>query len=387
MRDNQFKKMIVRTDFAEFFGGVHPLELESGEKLSNVRVAYQTYGELNNEGTNAILICHALTGNAHAAGIIEEEEFDKFSQPDLVNKYFNMVRGKPGWWDEVIGPGKIFDTQKYFVICSNVLGSCYGTSGPVSFNPKSSKTYQSNFPQVTVRDMVAVQKQLIDKLGVNELFTVTGGSLGGMQVLEWAVMYPDLVRSIIPIATSAVHSAWAIGVGEIERNAIKNDPLWDGGNYVEQPQKGLALARKIAMLTYRTMPSIEKKFARELTQGTDIFNKSNKFQIENYLDYQGEKLVKRFDANTYITLTEVMDKHDLGLNRGDIKDVLNSIKAKTLSIGIDSDLLYPVNEQKFIADNIKNAIYAEINSIHGHDAFLIEFEQLNKIIGDFFKKL
>ena len=387
MQVNQLTQLKVKTNFAEFFSEVHPLNLECGKTLTNVRVAYQTYGTLNNEGTNAVLICHALTGNAHAAGIIDEEEFDNFSKPDLLNRYYKMFKGKPGWWDEIIGPGKVFDTNKYFVVSSNILGSCYGTTGHVSLNPQNNKPYQADFPKVTVRDIVKVQKKLLDGLGVNKLVTISGGSLGGMQVLEWAVMFPGFVQSIIPIATSAKHSAWAIGIGEIERQAITNDPEWNNGFYETQPGKGLALARKIAMLTYRTMLSLEEKFARQLTDSENFFDEKNNFQINSYLDYQGEKLVNRFDANTYITLANIMDYHDISFNRGNIDDVLKSIKAKTLSIGIDSDLLYPVEEQKFIAEKITDAKYAEIKSIHGHDAFLIEFEQLNKIIGDFLNEI
>lgn len=387
MQTNQLEKMIVKTNFTELFSEVRPLNMECGQTLSNVRVAYQTYGTLNDEGTNAILICHALTGNAHAAGYIEDEEFDRNSEPDLINKYYKMFKDRPGWWDAVIGPGKVFDTDNNFIICSNVLGSCYGTTGPVSINPQNNKPYQADFPKITVRDIVKVQKELLDKLGVSRLKTISGGSLGGMQVLEWAIMHPDFVESIIPIATSAKHSAWAIGIGEIERRAITNDPEWNNGYYREQPAKGLALARKIAMLTYRTMPSMEEKFARQLTESNDFFDGKNKFQINNYLEYQGDKLVKRFDANTYIKLADIMDYHDISFKRGNITDILKTIKAKTLSIGIDSDLLYPVEEQKFIAENIVNAEYNEIRSVHGHDAFLIEFEQLNTIIGDFLKGL
>ena len=369
------------TKFAELFDEKNPLILESGEKLDHIRAAYQTYGNLNPEGTNAMNICHALTGNAHAAGILNVEESDTYSNPDLLKKYSQMYKDKPGWWDPLIGKGRALDTKKYFVICSNVLGSCYGTTGPVSIEPKSEKPFQSNFPAITVRDMVKVQKALIDFLGVNKLKTVVGGSLGGMQALEWAILYPEIVESIIPIGASAKHSAWAIGIEETERLAIKNDPDWNDGFYSEQPKNGLSLARQIAMLSYRSFPSFEEKFGREKVDDTE------EFQVSRYLNYQGQKLVERFDANTYLTLSDAMDRHDFGYNRGKIEEVLGSIKAKTLTIGISSDILYPTQEQKFITENIPGAKFAEINSLHGHDAFLIEFEKLTEIISEFLQDI
>lgn len=370
-----------KTRFAEFFTSDNPLILDNGENLKEVKVAYQTYGSLNNEGTNAILICHALTGNSHAAGILSSEESDPNSHPDLLKKYSKMFSGKPGWWDSVIGPGKVFDTTKYFVICSNILGSCYGTTGPVSINKKTDKPYQSDFPKITVRDIVKVQKALLDFLGVNTLKAITGGSLGGMQALEWGIMYPEIVESIIPIGTSAKHSAWAMGLSEAGRLAIKNDPDWQNGFYKKQPVNGLSLARQIAMISYRSFFSFEEKFGREKV------NKSEIFQVMSYLDYQGKKLVERFDANTYLLLADVMDCHDIGLNRDKVENVLKGIKPRTLAIGISSDVLYPTVEQKFLAEHIPNAKYAEINSHHGHDAFLIEFDQLNKIISEFLRSV
>jgi homoserine O-acetyltransferase len=311
------------------------------------------------------------------AGVLSIEESDANSNPDLLNKYSKLFKGKPGWWDPLIGPGKVFDTNNYFVICSNILGSCYGTTGPVSINPQTSRPYQASFPSVTVRDMIKVQKELIDYLGVNKLKTVTGGSLGGMQSLEWGVMHPEIVESIIPIGASAKHSAWAIGLGELERQAIKNDPDWANGYYDKQPVRGLSLARQIAMVSYRSFQSFDTKFGRDKENNDDLY------RVISYLTYQGHKLVDRFDANTYVLLANAMDHHDIGFKRDKVENVLRAIKVKTLAIGISSDILYPTAEQKFLVRHIPESKYAEIDSPHGHDAFLIEFDQLTRIISEF----
>ena len=263
------------------------------------------------------------------------------------------------------------------MVCSNVLGGCYGSTGPSSINPKTGKPYHLSFPRYTIRDMVSAQYRLTKKLGISSWKSAIGGSMGGMQVLEWAATYPERVRSIIPIGIGARHSAWAIGLNEVARRAITSDPMWQKGNYEpdNQPEAGLGLARAIAMLSYRSMDSLEAKFGRERVNDTrNILGVS--FQIESYLEYQGVKLVKRFDANTYLYITRAMDDYDLSEGRGRISEVLSAIKIPALCIGINSDVLYFESEVKQLAKYMLNAQYITLNSPHGHDAFLIEFPQL-----------
>ncbi len=363
------------------FSPERPFVLDSGRTLAPVTVAYEAYGSLNAGGDNAVLVCHALTGNAHAGG---------FASADPRTA---------GWWEPLIGPGRGLDTTRYFVLCSNFLGSCYGTTGPTSLNPSTGNPYGPDFPQMTVRDMVRLQKALLDHLGVKSLRTVIGGSLGGMQVLEWGVMYPEHVRSICPIATAAQHSPWCIGLNDIARQAIMNDPAWRGGRYDQsaQPRAGLSLARQVAMMSYRSDVSFLARFGRERqvsavsglkTAGgggaqeapsrpdNPRFDFTNPYQVESYLRYQGDKLVNRFDANTYIAITRAMDLHDVASGRGDARGVMGGLSMPALCIGITSDVLYPVHEQKTIAEMIPQSTYREISSPHGHDAFLIEYDQV-----------
>ncbi|GAB6281932.1 MAG: homoserine O-acetyltransferase [Ignavibacterium sp.] len=376
-------KILAKTQFIKLFDENNPFILENGEKLFTVEVAYQTYGELNSDRTNAILLCHALTGSANAAGLISKDELLNSQNHKFLFQYNEMNFGKIGWWNDLVGPNKTFDTNKYFVVCSNFLGGCYGTTGPTSINTKTNKIYGLDFPSYSIRDMVKLQSHLIKYLGINKLKTIAGGSLGGMQVLEWAIMFPDIVESIIPIATAAKHSDWAIGFNKLARQAIFNDPKWNNGKYESQPNDGLSLARMIAMTSYRSFKNFNLKFQNEVLPSQNGKFQRDKYQVENYLNYQGDKLVKRFDANTYLYITYAIDQHNVGRDRARIEDVLGNIKIPSLNIGISSDTLYPAEEQKEIASKIPNAKYFEIESIYGHDAFLIEFQQLNKIISEF----
>ena len=347
--------------------------MDSGAVLPSLEIAYTTLGTLNSDGTNAILVCHALTGSAHAADA-------PLPNGETIS----------GWFNGMIGPGKGLDTRRFFLVSSNIIGSCYGTTGPASLDPVTGVPYRMSFPQMTVRDMVRAQKLLLDHLGVNRIVTIIGGSLGGMQALEWAAMYPGMVESVIPIATSARHSAWCIGISETQRLAIMSDPAWHGGDYDEQPARGLAIARSIAMIWYRSRVSFGERFGRRPGGGGDarirLFNELPlTYAVESYLRYQGQKLVDRFDANTYISLTRAMDLHDLGEGRGPLEDVLGSLRARLLSIGVSSDILYPPDEQRAIAASVPGGEYIEIDSPHGHDAFLIEFETMNGILRHFLR--
>ena len=348
-----------------------PIELDSGKILEEVTVAYETYGELNKEKSNAILICHALTGDAHAAG-------------------WHVGAKKPGWWEIVIGPGKALDSEKYFIICSNVLGGCKGTTGPSSINPETGKEYGLDFPVITISDMVNVQKKLVESFGINQLYAIIGGSMGGMQVLEWMVSYPKMMKKAIPIATAAMSYPQQIAFNAVGRQSIFSDPNWNGGNYYESgeiPRNGLSIARMIAHITYLSDESMDIKFGRGLQDKDEIsYDFTVDFQVESYLKYQGESFVKRFDANSYLYITKAVDLFDLSVNDS-LVDGFKDVEAKVEVISVDTDWLYPTEQSTEILTalnaNDVEASFSEIKSNYGHDAFLLEKGQLNYIFANF----
>ncbi len=350
-----------------------PFHLECGRTLKNVCVAYETYGTLNAERNNAILVIHALTGDAHAAGF--HSPGDK----------------KTGWWDSMIGPGKAFDTTHYFVICSNNLGGCMGTTGPGSINPDTGKPYGMDFPPFTMTDIVNLQKKLVDYLGITKLVTVVGGSMGGMQVLEWSIQYPGMLQSAIVIASTAYLGAQALAFDVVGRNAILSDPEWAGGNYYggEGPTNGLAIARMLGHITYLSMESMNKKFGRLRNKNArpdDQF--TNQFEVGSYLSYQGQKFIARFDANYYLYITNAMDNFDLPERYGTLsKAFRNAHNVKFLVTSISSDWLFPSFQSQEIVQALRandcDVTYFEIQSHYGHDAFLIETETMTKLISAF----
>ena len=348
--------------------------LQCGEKLQNITIAYETYGTLDEKKSNAVLILHALTGDSHAAG------------------FYKDSNEKPGWWDIVIGPGKAIDTDKYFVICSNFLGGCMGSTGPSSTMPGKKELYGMNFPVITVTDMVRCQKKLMDHLNIKQLLSVIGGSLGGMQAMEWSVRYPDMVKSVIPLATTMKHSALAIAFNEVARHAIKSDPNWNKGNYSDEkkPDVGLSVARMIGHITYLSDESMRLKFGRKLQDKKDLsFTFDSQFQVENYLKYQGEKFVDRFDANSFLYITKAADYYDLEMQHGNGSSVkaFSKAKAKFLVVSFSSDWLYPTYESKAIVKALKknrlDVSFCEIESNLGHDAFLLFNNSLNRMIKGF----
>ncbi len=348
------------------------LPLDCGKKLQPVTIEYETYGKLNEEKNNAILIIHALTGNAHIAGYHSEE--DK----------------KPGWWNDMVGPGKGFDTNKYFIVCSNTIGGCSGSTGPRSINPETKKKYNLSFPVITIADMVRAQHRLMLHLNINKWLAIAGGSMGGMQTLQWAIDYPDCADNIIAIATTNSLSPQAIAFDWVGREAIMSDPNWDKGNYEDNiPEKGLATARMLAHITYLSDKSMDLKFGRRLGQLDDYnYDFSKNFQVESYLEYQGIRFVERFDANCYLYITRAMDYFDLAAkDNGSLEITLSKVKANFLVISFSSDWLFPPNESKRIVNALRHnnidVTYCNINSNYGHDAFLLETETLTSLISDF----
>lgn len=362
----------VHTKYYEFGHDPEPFTLENGLTLGPVTVAYETYGTLNQDRTNAILILHALTGDAHAAG-------------------YHEGASKPGWWDDMIGPGKAFDTDRYYVICSNVLGGCKGTTGPGSINPRTGKRYDLDFPLIGIPDMVNVQVRLVDHLGIEKLLAVAGGSMGGMQALEWMTAHSDRIQSSIVIATAAKHSPQQIAFNEVGRQAIMADPMWKDGNYDGHPPgKGLAVARMIGHITYMSDQSMAEKFGRRIGVGGRAHKFSSGFTVEDYLHHKGQLFVKRFDANSYLYITNAMDSYDAARGR-ELHRAFAGLKARVMLLAFKSDWLYPVTQAREIARACKQArvdtTYCEIDSTYGHDAFLLEIEEESHMVKHFLRKV
>ncbi|MBI9088917.1 MAG: homoserine O-acetyltransferase [Desulfobacterium sp.] len=350
------------------------MTLESGAALGPITLAYETCGTLNADKSNAVLILHALTGDAHVAGYHRPED------------------PKPGWWDSMVGPGKGIDTDRYFVICSNVLGSCVGTTGPSSINPATDRPYGGDFPVITITDIVRAQKQLVDHLGIEKLLCVVGGSVGGMQVLEWCARYPDMMVSAIPLATTTRHSAQAIAFNEVARQAIMTDSNWNSGDYYasDNPDMGLAVARMIGHITYLSDEAMGVKFGRKLQDRSALsFEFGGDFQVESYLRYQGKKFVERFDANSFLYITKAADYFDLARDygAGSLKRAIARFKARFLVVSYTSDWLYPTYQSKEMVKAMKqnnlDVSFCEIKAKWGHDAFLLPGTRLDSLISGF----
>ena len=353
-----------------FFTLGRPLALDGGITLPDVTLAYETWGELAADGSNAVLLCHAWTGDSHASGRAED------GHPT------------PGWWEDVVGPGLAIDTNRWFVVCSNVLGGCQGSTGPASPHPDDGRPWGSRFPVVTIRDMVRAQSHLAHHLGVRRWRAVIGGSMGGMQVLEWAATFPHMVDRVVPIATCAHSTAQQIAWSAIGRRAIRLDPKWRGGDYYEAadgdgPWEGLSIARMVSQVTFRSDNVFTDRFGRDLADGAsrnDRFDLWQRFEVEGYLEYHGDKLVRRFDANSYLLIGKAMDLHDIGRRAGGLAATMARIEAPALVMGIDSDILYPTYQQHRIVqlwrDRGLPVDYVEIDSPQGHDAFLINLDQV-----------
>ena len=363
---------IVETKYFRIDEKIH---LESGLEFGPVNVAYETYGVLNERKDNAILLLHALTGDAHAAGFHSDKD------------------RKPGWWDDMVGPGKAFDTDKYFVVASNMLGGCSGTTGPCSINPQTGKEYGLDFPVITIEDTVKVQRKLVDYLGIKKLI-VAGGSMGGMQALEWAISQADIVESAVIIASTARITAQGIAFNAVGRNAILSDPDFNNGDYYgreHQPEKGLSIARMVGHITYLCEESMHKKFGRKFQdKDKPNFDFNIDFQVESYLAHQGRAFVDRFDANSYLYITKAVDYFDIGHKYGSLEAAFEKTQARFLVMSFSSDWLFPTSQSKEIVKALvktgKDVSFFEIESPCGHDAFLLEFETQTKIIKSFLAK-
>ena len=351
------------------------LKLQCGQLLAPITLRYEVYGTLSNAADNAILLEHALSGDAHVAG------------------YHSMTDEKPGWWESMVGPGKTFDTNKYFIVCSNIIGGCSGSTGPSSINPKTGKRYGMDFPLVTIADMVHAQKKLMDHLKIKKWLCVAGGSMGGMQVLRWALLYPDCLVSAIPIATSSRISPQSIAFNWVGREAIMSDPAWNNGDYDEQPNKGLAIARMLAHITYLSEESMRRKFGRKLQFSKDYsFDFDKDFSVESYLEHQGMRFVERFDANSYLYITRAIDYFDVtDKTGGDMAKGLEKMKCKCLVVSFTSDWLFPPEQSReMVRGMLKNGLdvsYCNIESSYGHDAFLLEDNTLGRLVSNFLSNL
>jgi len=362
--------LFVETQTVRF----HSLALDCGVTLLDVEVAYETYGSLNEDRTNGILVLHAFSGDAHAAGISKD--------------------GQPGWWSAMIGPGLAFDTAQYFVISSNVLGGCRGTTGPGSIDPATGEPYGMRFPVITVSDMVRLEKMLVDHLGIPKLLAVAGGSMGGMQALEWTVAYPDAVASAIPIAATSRHSAQQIAFNEVGRQAIMFDPDWNDGNYygAKPPARGLAVARMVGHITYMSDASMREKFGRRLRDKNAFgFDFSVDFEVESYLRYRGSQFVTRFDANSYLYITKAMDYFDLSANHATLAAALDRTRARFLILSFTSDWLYPTYQSLETVSALRSrnhdVAFCELNSSYGHDAFLVETKEQSQMVSGFLESV
>ncbi len=371
------------------FVSIESFLFESGQSLAGFTLRYETYGRLNAAKDNVVVICHALSGDHHCAGI------------------HAITDRKPGWWNNLIGPGKAVDTNRFFVLCSNCLGGCQGSTGPSSINPATGRPYGVNFPFVTIRDMVRAQKRLLDSLGITSIYAVVGGSMGGMQALQWGIEYPKFVRRILGMATTARESAQGIGFNEVGRQAIMQDPGWNHGDYPKNggPRVGLAIARMMAHITYVSDASMDRKFGRKTVkpkvsaldsmEGLPVapsispvsYTFDMQFEVESYLRYQGESFINRFDANTYLYITRAIDHFDLAAAYGSLEKAFEQVEAETLVVGFTSDWLFPPQQNRDIALAMlrtgKRASYAELDTDLGHDSFLLESEELYTLVRGF----